>query len=81
MKTITVINLATGKESVYAAAISESEAVTYAHLESIGNNNTWEYPRLCAELNDQLVWGKHTVAMGDFCTLRESVEDIHTCRN
>jgi hypothetical protein len=70
MKNVTVVNLKTEDELIYMDKLP-SEAVIFAYLHSIGQNNTWEYDRLYFEYYPKLVWGKKTVSMGDFCAYKK----------
>lgn len=58
-----VHNLATGEELLFT--LPAAEAVMAAHLQAIGNMNTWQYPTLFLQLRP--TYGRHCIAMGDFC--------------
>ena len=72
MKTVTVFNLSTLQEIIFMDVVP-SEAVLFAYFASISLNNTWEWPKLYLKFYRQLSWGRHTVAMGDFCALTRSM--------
>lgn len=58
-----VLNLATGETLIYS--LPPEEAVKAAYLQSLGDYNTWDYPKRKVPL----VRGKKTVACGDFTAL------------
>jgi len=75
MNTVKVTNLSTGEERTYMKC-NPSRAVIYAHLDSIGRRNTWEYERLYVDNYPKLSWGSQTVAMGDWCALLKMGEGL-----
>ncbi len=64
---ISVFNLQSGEERVYVG-ISPDEAVIAAYMDSIGNHNTWEYPKESFKLQ----YGSCSVACGDWAALLNS---------
>ena len=66
----TVINLSTGEKQQYLN-IPPEEAVIFAHLNSTGRRNTWEYPQLYEQNKNKLVNTQRTVAMGDWCAMKK----------
>jgi hypothetical protein len=65
-----VTNLATGETVVYA--LPPEQAVLHAYMQHTrGNWNWWEYPAM------NFVWGKHSVAVGDWCALIRAEGDHH----
>lgn len=60
-----VLNLATGATLIFS--LPPEAAVRAAYLQSVGKCNTWTYDRA----NVALVYGKWSVACGDFTALKK----------
>ena len=66
---VTVVDLSTGEEQVFMS-LPPSEAVIRAYLRRNTTFDEHTYPSLYAKHYPDLVWGKRTVAMGNFCAKR-----------
>lgn len=60
-----VLDLNTGETTTFSC--SPEEAVIAAHAQSLGDKNTWDYAE---KYEDKVVYGKHTIACGDFAAVK-----------
>ena len=67
----TVMDMNTGNTQVFT--LKPSEAVMSMFLQSLNNYKTEEYHNTFIDLYPKLVWGKKTVAMGDFVARTETL--------
>jgi len=72
MDSIVVTNLLTGEEQIFNDTIP-SEAVISAYLLAT-EGSVQNVRKRYTELYGQIVWGKKTVALGDFCVFRNPTE-------
>lgn len=67
-RAVEVHNLMNGQTVVFMDCLP-SEAVVRAYLMSIGRNNTWDWEREYQCLYPTLIWGKRSVACGNWTAL------------